>query len=204
MRIKKFINQILEENSYLVIDKESCFVVDPGILCESLVSEATNYKVEFVLLTHSHIDHVDGLRYFTAPIYILDKGVNNLFDYNVNLYQMLDSKIPYLDKKELVKPLFDNQEIDFNGHKIKVISTEGHTNCSACFLLDNKYLFTGDTLFKESIGRTDLPTGNQREMDKSLKKLIGLANEIIIYPGHDGSSTISEEKKFNPFLRRLL
>ena len=99
------------------------------------------------------------------------------------------------------KILDDEEEFELIGHKFKTLKTPGHTNGSLCFLMDNKYLFSGDTLFNRSCGRTDFPTGDSEAMQISLNRLVNQLDEnIIVYPGHEDSTTILEEKHKNPYI----
>ena len=98
--------------------------------------------------------------------------------------------------------LIDGDILNFFGLRIKVIETPGHTNGSVCYLVDNA-LFTGDTLFYESIGRTDFATGNSFQMQKSLKKLFSLEGDYKVYPGHADFTTLAHERKFNPYYKNV-
>jgi glyoxylase-like metal-dependent hydrolase (beta-lactamase superfamily II) len=100
--------------------------------------------------------------------------------------------------------LEDGETVNLSGVKIKTILTPGHTAGCACYLVkadEGEVLFTGDTLFAGTIGRTDLPTGNLKTLRQSLKKLAALTEDYPIYPGHEESTTLFAEKKRNPFLR---
>ena len=112
-----------------------------------------------------------------------------MFNYPLNIK-------PGIFKYEIVT---DNNVI-IDDLKIKCITTPGHTNCSVCFLLNND-LFTGDTLFNRSVGRTDFPTGNALELRNSLKKILRFNENFTIYPGHDSISTIEEQKQKNYYLK---
>ena len=96
----------------------------------------------------------------------------------------------------------DNEEFNIDGLNIKCILTPGHTNGGACFLINGKKLFSGDTLFLRSIGRSDLPTGNPIELINSIeKRLYKLDDDIEVFPGHGGKTLIGYEKKFNMFIK---
>ena len=99
--------------------------------------------------------------------------------------------------------LEDGDTLNLGSSEIKFILTPGHSSGSGCYIVDEK-IFTGDTLFRLSIGRTDLPTGSYREMVKSLKRLSELEGEYYIYPGHGEASMLSYEKNFNPYLKQVI
>ena len=201
MRIITHTDFVFEENTYIVIDGNLGFVVDPGLNFSNIIKEYENIDFKFAILTHAHIDHVDGIKCFNKPIYILEEEYESLFNPDITLYSMMDLEIPYLDKKKNVIKINDGDSLSFGGYEIKVIKTPGHTKGSACYLFNHNVLFTGDTLFKGSVGRCDLPTGNEIELNKSLAYLVNkLSNKVTIYPGHGKNSTIGEEKKSNPFL----
>ena len=165
MKIKKIITGSLEENCYVLIDKNNCLVIDPGDDIELIIEEIKDYNLLGILITHYHFDHVgalsDLLKYKDVPIY----------DFN------LDSK---------------NYNID--NFSFKIIKTPGHTSDSITFYFeDDNTMFTGDFLFKCSIGRTDLPSGNNLEMQKSIDKIKQYDKNIKIYPGHGDFTTLQYE-----------
>ncbi|MBU0466763.1 MAG: MBL fold metallo-hydrolase [Nanoarchaeota archaeon] len=180
----------MENFSYILVDEETkqAAVVDPGFEHEKILNKAKeqNLKITKILLTHTHFDHITDLG---------------------KLMEKTKAKV-YVHKDEsLTVPhenIKDNDIITLGKIKIKVLHTPGHSAGGVCFLIDNK-LFTGDTLFVNSIGRTDLPESDEKQMFQSLKKLSKLPDNIEVYPGHDygnkKSSTICEEKKENPFMK---
>ena len=198
--IKKIVsNDIIDMNVYLIIDENKCFIVDPGgnySEIEKTIKEL-NLEVLGILLTHAHVDHTYLIGKFTCPIYIHEKEVEILKYSNLSLYDSFGFDMPFNYLKLDIKKIKDNDIIKLNDKEIKVIHTPGHTKGSVCYLIDNK-LFSGDTLFKESCGRCDLPSGSEVDMAKSLIKLIDNLDEFIkVYPGHDETTTIKHEKEFN-------
>ena len=188
----------MQNFSYLIGDeaaKESA-IVDPGWDVDKLLSSAKKHdlKVKFILITHSHYDHI--------------QQVKNLFDAtNAAVYAHKDDSEEIKNRGiDKIKTIDEGSEINVGKIKIKVLHTPGHTPGSVCYLIDKK-LITGDTLFVENIGRTDLPGGSARIMAQSLKRLKKLDEKIEVYPGHDyGSmkhSTIGHEKKNNPHMVML-
>ncbi len=209
MIIKTFINPPFGNNNYLIIDEPShdavlidCSAPSPDII-EFLKENKANLK--YILITHGHFDHIMGLNYFRdkcpAPVFAPAKDkdiINHMLDYIENTKNTLnsipnytpDTKIPVIDN------YFDN-DISFKigNNEIKLIPTPGHTSGSVCFLL-NDTLFSGDTMFYHSYGRTDLPSGNETEIFKSLDLLLSLPKETVVLPGHGNETTINEELNF--------
>jgi len=181
----------MENFSYIIGDSETkeAAVIDPGFEYKKILREADKYKLKItkILLTHAHFDHVTDLS-------AIEKETN------AEIY--LHEKEP-LDLKLKTHRIKDNQIIKLCSVSIKVIYTPGHTEGGVCYLTGNK-LLTGDTLFVDSIGRTDLPESNPKQMKNSLKKLSQLPDETEIYPGHDyngNKSTIGEQKATNPYMK---
>ena len=198
--IKKIVStDIIDMNVYLIIDDNKCFIVDPGGNYSEIekVIKDLNLEVLGILLTHAHVDHTYLIGKFNCPIYLHEKEVEILKYSNLSLYDSFSLDMPFNYLKLDLRKVKNNDEILLNDKIIKVIHTPGHTKGSVCYLYENK-LFSGDTLFKESCGRCDLPTGSEVDMAKSLVYLIdNLDDSVKVYPGHDDSSTIKHEKEFN-------
>ncbi len=199
MIIKTYPIGVYEENIYLLIDeksKDAC-IVDPGGNAKILIKkiEEINCNIKFVLLTHGHFDHVEALKEvvnrFNVPVYIND----------IEIDFMNKDKTVYGNAPEQYISVKDGDEIPFAEGKIKAIHTPGHTKGGMCYLYQNA-LFTGDTLFAGSVGRSDFVGGDFSELISSIKtKLLVLSEDIKIYPGHMDSSTIGHEKVRNPYLQ---
>ncbi len=172
MKIKTIITGYLEENCYILIQDNNCLIVDPGDNYKEILNEVSNYNLKGILITHYHFDHIGAL--------------NDILNYkNVNIY---DYK---LEEKEYI---IDN-------FKFEIIKTPGHTNDSVTFYFkETNTMFTGDFIFKESIGRTDL-NGSIKDMNESIKKIKKYDKNIILYPGHGDKTTIDYELKNNIFLQ---
>lgn len=174
MKINIVVTGFLEENCYVIKDEKTkeCLVIDPGADFEKIKKEISSYKVLNVLLTHDHFDHVGAL-----------KEVMNEYKVEVLDFDNLE------EKEYLIGP--------FN---YKVIFTPGHTSNSISFYFEKeKVMFTGDFLFEGTIGRTDLPTGDFAEMQKSLSMIKKYPKDITIYPGHGDMSTLEKEFVNNPY-----
>ena len=190
------------ENTYLLTnDLNEGLLIDPGEGIDKYLDEINKFEIKGILLTHGHLDHIDGIKYFKdLPIYIYKDEVSFLNDSNKSLYKYFNKHIPF-NSNELNVIELEEGIINLLGYSIQIIHTKGHTIGSCCYLVDNKYLFSGDTLFQCSIGRTDFPTGNNNDLTNSLNKLKLLDDSIKIYPGHGVETTISFEKKYNPYFR---
>jgi glyoxylase-like metal-dependent hydrolase (beta-lactamase superfamily II) len=194
-----------EENTYLLSDLRSkeCFIIDPGGAAEEVISlvERSGLKVVKILATHGHIDHVASAplltRRFHAPLlihgddsWLLESIADqaSAFGYGFRGSIKADG---FLSEGDL---------LELGSLRLEVWHTPGHTPGSSCFFVNGEVLFSGDTLFAGSIGRTDFQGGSTTQMAASLKKLMGLPDRVKIYPGHEGESTIGNERESNPFL----
>ena len=158
-------------------------------------------KVLYILLTHGHFDHILGLnslkKSLNAPAVICkdDLVISDNINEFTRLFGLPDSVPPKYDMY-----IKDGDEILLGSYKIKVIHTPGHTEGGVCYLVDGK-LFSGDTLFKGSVGRTDLFGGNFNKLSDSIKnKLFKLDDKIEVFPGHGDMTTIGFEKKYNEII----
>ncbi len=198
-------------NTYIVFNDDRVgFLVDPGDNHNNrLINHIHKLGVDIkaIFITHGHYDHITALEdvvkeFPDAVTYISEDEVDVLVNPNKNLSFYTDAELTFSPDK-LVK-LIDGETVEVAGYLIKMIKTPFHTEGSCCYYLDKeKLLFTGDTLFYSSIGRTDLPTGSARLIEKSLSKLVALDDEIKVYPGHECITTLGREKKYNTYLRNL-
>jgi len=200
MIIKQFVAGLLENNMYLILDEISKkgVLIDATIALPEIIQEAKGYDIEYILLTHGHFDHILGLNELKKELgakAVINKNDVIVSD-NINeftrMFDLPDSTPPSYE-------MFadDDDEITSGNLRFKVITTPGHTEGSVCYLIDDK-LFSGDTLFMESVGRTDLFGGNHKKLTESIKnKLFKLDDNIEVYPGHGEQTTIKHEKKYN-------
>ena len=203
MIIKTFITGFLENNVYLVLDKKSKkgVLVDATEMLPEIIDAAKGYDIEYILLTHGHFDHILGLnnlkKFFCAKAVINenDKIVSDNINEFTRLFNLPDSIPPTYE--EFVK---DGDKINCGNLIFKVITTPGHTEGGVCYLIDDK-LFSGDTLFRGSVGRTDLFGGNFKKLKDSINNKIFKLNEnVTVYPGHGPTTTIKYEKKHNEII----
>lgn len=207
MKIKALNNYMTDENTYMVYDENTRngIIIDPGYDCGGILKAAADegVNIKYVLITHCHYDHISDMEELrkktSAPLVSGDKASINITDPCINLsYSGLGYELS-ARKSDIV--LKDNGEITLDSLNIKCIYTPGHTNCSVCYLINNS-LFTGDTVFLRSIGRSDLPTGDSDTLINSIKtRVYSLSDNIDIYPGHGSKSSVGYEKKFNMFVK---
>lgn len=207
MRIETFVLGALATNSYLVINEKTneMIVVDPAICPDYLLNhvKTKGYIPKAVLLTHGHFDHVMGIegwvKAYQIPVYLHEKEKEILADPKLNLSYMFGKNYVYED----VRCLKDGEILEVAGFKFQVIHTPGHTSGGCCYYEETEeVLISGDTLFAQSVGRSDFPTGNGRILVNSIKeKLFCLPDEVMVYPGHNEKTCIGDEKIYNPFIR---
>ena len=200
-------DDILTSNTYVIgkINK-NCVIVDLGNYDSSIISYVKeNYNlVEGILLTHGHYDHIQAVDSFLKefnygiPVYISIFDKDLLTDPSLNCSTLSNKQVRVDFTPTYIK---DEKDINLGSFNIKPIFTPYHTSGSICYLLpDENALFTGDSLFKLSIGRTDLPTSDINKLNKSLSKLFKLSKYLTIYPGHGEISNLEYEISNNPYL----
>lgn len=210
--IKKFIFNLFSENTYVVWDEKTNegMVVDPGCSdpseekkLENFIAER-NILIKYLVITHCHIDHILGCRFVKtkySPIYLAPKDELQLIKEaktQAYVFGLEIEDIPLPDDY-----LFENSNITLGNSRVQIIFTPGHSPGEHClYFKQERFCITGDVLFQNSIGRTDLWRGDYSILLESIKKkLFSLPDEVIIYPGHGDSSKIGIEKTDNPFLQ---
>ncbi|EKE04063.1 MAG: hydroxyacylglutathione hydrolase (Glyoxalase II) [uncultured bacterium] len=204
MIIKTLVVGAFEVNNYLVFEENSqeAVLIDAGgdYKATRELADRNKVKIKYILNTHGHLDHVAGDYDIQTKedakvlLHKDDEFLVKALKQHLALYGMPEYEVPKIDEY-----IEDGQEIKAGGMTFKVIHTPGHSPGAVCYLIDN-ILFSGDTLFADSVGRTDLPGGSYEELGNSIKnKLFTLDENITVYPGHGPSTTIKHEKAHNPF-----
>jgi hydroxyacylglutathione hydrolase len=197
-----------QENGYIVHSEgnSDCIIIDPGNSPELYIKEIENSKLKpiGIMNTHGHIDHVHAIQplkdHFSIPFYIHkeEKMIIDYYPEGCLMYGIIPNEKPKVDHW-----LKNEVSIMIGDYKIKVIQTPGHTPGGVCYQL-NSDIFTGDTLFKGSIGRTDFPGGDYNTLMDSLKYLIeNVPGDTQVHSGHGYGTTIENEILSNPFLANL-
>ena len=192
-------------NCYIVSkDNKNCVVIDPASDGSEIISEIkkSDFSLSAIILTHGHIDHIYALpdlcrEYPNIKVYIHKDEEQYLRNANLNLSPMFGEKFIYNGD---VKTVIDGDRINEAGIDFTVIHTPGHTLGSSCFITDN-CIFSGDTLFASTIGRTDFPMGSFETILESLNKLKQLEGNYNVYPGHNAATTLEREKKYNEYMQ---
>ena len=197
---------VCQTNCYFVYREGSSKVIfiDPADYGDQIFQAMKNngFEVAAILLTHGHFDHIWGcsrLRQLTsAPVYAYEGEEDVLLSSDLNVSAGA-GRACTVKANTLLK---DGEEVTIEGMTFKLIATPGHTQGSCCYYFEEaNMLISGDTLFEESVGRTDLPTGSMSTLVRSVKdKLFELPDDVVVYPGHGDSTTIGHEKKYNPFI----
>jgi len=201
MQIETFNVGMLSTNCYIATCTETneAIIIDPGLDFLSETKQLMDYiekcqlKIKFIVNTHGHSDHIKGDRFFQ------DKFNVSICIHSSDAYFLENLK---LDETSICL-LDDESLINFGNETLKVLHTPGHTRGCIC-LIGEHLIFTGDTLFAGSIGRTDFPEGSMSDMECSLRKIKNLSDSLLVYPGHGETSIIGEEKRVNPFLNGAL
>ena len=204
MIIKSFVKPPIDNNNYLIIDEESreaalidCSCYDDEIITE--IEEHNNAKLKYVLLTHGHFDHITGLNDLDEDIKVFMHENDMDWIRELNTYLPMVG-MPKMDIPRIDKYIVDDEIIKLGNLEIRVIHTPGHTQGGVCYYV-NGNLFSGDTIFKESVGRCDLPGGDFDQIVESIEsKIFTLPEDTIIYPGHGRTTTVGWEKEHNMFM----
>lgn len=201
LEIKTFTLGNFSTNAYLIINKETnhCVLVDApqGIEAIQRFIEREKYNLLYIILTHGHIDHIEGLPRLDVPFYIHQQEKDFLQKPSLNLSSFLASSFVIDKSPELVR---GKMRLPFDLYNFEIIHTPGHTPGSISIRLGN-YLFSGDTLFFDSVGRTDFPYASYQQLLVSLRdKIMSLSQDTLIFPGHGPSTNLRREIENNPFL----
>jgi glyoxylase-like metal-dependent hydrolase (beta-lactamase superfamily II) len=206
LKINHYVVGPVQTNCYFAINDETkeLLIVDPGDNAAALAERVRGEggKPVAILLTHGHFDHAtaaDALaKEFGIKIYAHEQEKETLADPKVNVSWMVGASNVFRADEFLT----DEQELDLAGFHIRVLHTPGHTKGGCCYYLPyEEVVFSGDTLFCTSVGRSDLPGGSMSELVRSIKeKLMVLPERTTVYPGHGDVTTIENERMYNPYL----
>lgn len=197
MDIKTVKVGILQTNCYVLSKNGKAIIIDPGAKAERILATVGDDKVSAILLTHAHFDHIgainDLMTHFKCPIYLSEEDEP----------LMKDPQLNYSFPKRFVvevKTLPYPKVLDIGDFSFEVLETPGHTEGSVCLFIED-YMFSGDTLFMQSVGRTDLRTSNPTKMKQSLRLIKAIDKDYIVYPGHDETTSLKQEKLTNIYLK---
>jgi len=190
----------IQSNCYILAEDPDALVVDPGAAADYILEKIkeNNHELKWIINTHVHYDHIganaDLAKKTGCKIYIHKKDLAGITDADINLSSWFGD----LEYDYHVEAL-EEGPLKLGPLDLEIIHTPGHSAGSICILY-NGYLFSGDTLFKSSIGRTDLPTSSYEDMVSSLKKIKRLNANLVVLPGHGEQTTLTEELAANPYL----
>lgn len=207
MNIAKYVGGPVDANCYIITFNTKAIIIDPCVKLDIIKKALGIYKLDFIIVTHGHYDHVCNLKevvdYYKVNVYLAKNAISKLEDPFKNCSALLGMLESIKCDNDVYHIVNDYEKVEVDGDIITFIHTPGHTDCSICIRI-GEALFTGDTLFKGGIGRCDLYSGNLAKMQISLanlKKYFEKTDvDLVIYPGHEEASTSKEELVNNPYL----
>lgn len=200
MKIKKMILSPFQTNCYILSQDDNIIIIDPADNGRKISDylEENGLKLHAILLTHGHIDHIGAIDYlydkYHCDIYLNQEDNNYLINSSLNLGSMLSTNSTFKAPVINPEPCFNINSFDITTYK-----TPGHTPGSTMYLVNNEYLFSGDMLFENSIGRTDFPGSSTSDMKNSINLIKTIDTDYVVYPGHGNPTSVFKEKQFNPF-----
>ncbi len=185
----------IDTNVYLISNGEDAIIIDTSFEFDKVLKIINErYNLKGIFITHSHMDHIDGLKYFIGkdiPIYMSEETERQIYDRNITSYYMIDQDPPFKKGDLNIIHVKDDEVINIIGKDVKVISTPGHQKGATSYLISHA-IFNGDTIFKGRHAWTTYPTGDETDMKNTLKKLLSYPENYYIYPGHDDLTTVKD------------
>lgn len=206
MKLSTVYGTQMDVNTYLISSDKAAVIIDPGVCNDEIKSfiKENESKAFYILLTHNHFDHILGAdetrNLCGGKIYISKQDACGLKDAEVNL--SVRFCLPFTPF-EADETFVDGDELHLSDIKVKVMITPGHSKGSACFIIGD-WMFSGDTLFRLSVGRTDFLNGDRSEQIDSLKRLCSIEADYDVFAGHGPATRLSFEKQFNPYIKEIL
>ena len=201
MKISVLFGTVLRTNNYLITSDDASILIEASCSLDELKSELNGKKLDAILLTHAHWDHYSNLQkisdFHGCSVYLTREALEKIKSPE---RAFATDRKPKIDCEKVdFKIIRDGDVLEFGKLELKVVSTPGHTNCSVCYFLEKEnqnLLFSGDTVFEQDLGRTDLPTGNEKELLQSIEKILKLNDKTVIFPGHGPTTDLSLEREF--------
>ena len=206
LKVEQLVLGPVSTNCYFALNQETkeLLIIDPADQPERIFQKVAQMEGTpvAVLLTHGHFDHISAAEAvrdrYDIPVYACPLETEMLWEPSVNMTQYYGRPV----SMKADKMPSDLEVFEVAGFKVQMIFTPGHTKGSCCYYFkDEDVLFSGDTLFHGSVGRTDFPGGSSAQIVESLHRLVdALPEDTVVYPGHDTATTIGYEKRYNPFV----
>ena len=207
LEIQQYVVGPVATNCYFLVNKKTdeIIIVDPGAAGEALIQQVEMQQLQpvAILLTHGHFDHAGAAKqlgtHFQIPVYAAEAERETLENPVINLSGAMGGRA---EKYQADQFLRDGEEIQLAGFEIRMLLTPGHTPGGCCYYFPKEQvLFSGDTLFAGSVGRTDFPGGSMSELVQAVKeKLMVLPDAVKVYPGHNDLTSIEQERYYNPYI----
>ncbi len=208
MQVLRLRENYFTSRTFVAVESNEAIIVDAGVELDTVrqaLNEANNPKVLAILLTHAHYDHIlhlqDYINYFDCDVYVSSKGVDNLQDTVANYSKFVQLDIVIAGDR--IKSLPQNNKLSIGHFTVDILHTPGHTDDSVCYIMANS-MFTGDTIFSNTIGRTDLINSSYEQMKQSIKLLNNYTYLDNYYPGHGKVFTAKELQDLMTYLKQVM